>query len=304
MVEYPAAGGSLHAAPATIWYQELFSLFDTPRDPRRIDLPFAVVAHEVAHQWWGSQGARVEGLALLSESLAWYSALGVIEHEYGTEHLARFLGFMRESYLTPRSRADVPLLRAADSFLAYRKGPFAMYALREYVGEESVDLALRRLLARYASPEPPFATSLDLYRELQEVTPDALQDLLGDLFDRNTFWELETRQASAQQTPGGEWQVSLDVVARKVVVDTAGGETDMPMDDLVEIGVFGPAEDGESPGGPIYLALHRIGTGPQTITITVPRRPARAGIDPRHLLIDVEPRDNLVDIPDASSSPS
>ena len=51
MVEYPSAGGSLHAASATIWYQELFSLFDPDRDPRRIDMPFAVVAHEVAHQF-------------------------------------------------------------------------------------------------------------------------------------------------------------------------------------------------------------------------------------------------------------
>jgi hypothetical protein len=302
MIEYPAAGGSLHAEAASIWYQELFSLFDTARDPRRIDLPFAVTAHEVAHQWWGSQGARVEGLALLSESLAWYSAMGVIEQEYGTEHLARFLGFMRRSYLTPRSRADVPLLRAADSFLAYRKGPFAMYALREYVGEESVDLALRRLRARYASPEPPFVTSLDLYRELQEVTPDSLQGLLGDLFERNTFWELETRQASAEQTPGGEWQVSLDVVARKVVVDTAGAETDMPMNDRVEIGVFAPAEDGEARGKPLYLAMHRIRTGQQTITVTVPGRPARAGIDPRHLLIDVEPGNNLMDVQGPSPS--
>ncbi|MPY90582.1 MAG: hypothetical protein GEU99_22005 [Luteitalea sp.] len=301
MVEYPAAGGSLHAESSAIWYQELFSLFDPARDPRRIDLPFAVTAHEVAHQWWGSQGARVEGLALLSESLAWYSAMGVIEQEYGTEHLGRFLGFMRRSYLTPRSRADVPLLRAADSFLAYRKGPFAMYALREYVGEERVDVALRRLRARYAVPEPPFATSLDLYRELQEVTPDSLQYLPGDLFERNTFWELETRQATALQTPGGEWQVSLDVVARKVVVDTVGAETDVPMDDLVEIGVFAPAEAGEGRGKPLHLAMHRVRTGPQTITVTVPQRPARAGIDPRHLLIDVEPDDNLVDVPDPSS---
>jgi hypothetical protein len=296
MVEYPAAGGSVHAEAATIWYQELFSLFDTARDPRRIDLPFAVTAHEVAHQWWGSQGARVEGIALLSESLAWYSAMGVVEQEYGTEHLARLLAFMRESYLTPRARADVPLLRASDSFLAYRKGPFAMYALREYVGEERVDAALRGLRARYASPEPPFATSLDLYAELQQVTPDSLQYLLGDLFERNTFWELETRQATAQQTPNGEWQANLDVVARKVVVDTAGAETDVPMDDRVEIGVFALTEDGVSPGRALYLAMHRIRTGAQTITLTVPERPARAGIDPRHLLIDVEPSDNLVDI--------
>ncbi len=318
-VEYPAAGGSLHAAAATIWYQELFSLFDTARDPRRIDLPFAVVAHEVAHQFQPAP-ASVEGRALLSESFAWYAAMGVIEQEYGTEHLARFLGFMRESYLTPRARADVPLLRASDSFLAYRKGPFAMYALREYVGQERVDLAWRRLRARHASLEPPFATSLDLYRELRQVTPDSLQYLLGDLFERITFWELETRQASARPAPGGEWQVSLDVVARKVVVDTAGAETDVPMNDLIEIGVFAPAEDGEARGTPLYLAMHRIRTGPQTITLTVPRpayaegsgvvspklreggQPARAGIDPRHLLIDVEPDDNLVDIPGPNSS--
>ncbi|MGH7503573.1 MAG: hypothetical protein ACREL7_17740 [Longimicrobiales bacterium] len=301
MVEYPSAGGSLHAAPGTIWYQELFSLFDPENERRRIDMPFAVTAHEVAHQFQPVP-ASVEGRALLSESFAWYAALGVIEQEYGAEHLARFLGFMRESYRGPRSRADVPLLRASDFFLAYRKGPFAMLALREYVGQDRVDLAWRRLIAQHASGDPPFATSLDLYRELQEVTPDSLQYLLGDLLERNTFWELETRQATAQQTASGAWQVSLDVVARKVAVDTAGIETNMPMNDLVEIGVYAPADAGEERGDPLYLTMHRIRTGPQTITVTVPRKPARAGIDPRHLLIDVTPRDNLADIPDPSQS--
>jgi hypothetical protein len=44
--------------------------------------------------------------------------------------------------------------------------------------------------------------------------------------------------------------------------------------------------------------MHRIRSGPQTITVTVPERPARAGIDPRHLLIDVQPADNVADVPD------
>jgi hypothetical protein len=300
MVEYPAEGGSLHAASATIWYRELFSLFDPDRDRRRFDLPFAVVAHEVAHQFQPVP-ARMEGRALLSESFAWYAAMGVIEEEHGTEHLERLLEFMRRSYLTPRSRADVPLLRANDSFLGYRKGPFAMYALREYVGQERVDLAWRRLRERHASHERPFATSLDLYRELREVTPDSLHTLLGDLLERNTFWELTTERATAEPTSDGAWWVRLEVEAHKVVVDTMGTETDMPMDDLVEIGVYAPAEAGEEAGDAgdlLYLAMHRIRIGPQTITITVPARPARAGIDPRHLLIDVQPSDNVVDIPE------
>jgi ABC-2 type transport system permease protein len=300
-VEYIRKDGGAHSANATIWYSEVFPLFDPDHDERRIDLPFAVVAHEVAHQFQVAP-ARVEGIALLSESFAWYAAMGVIEQEYGAAHLARFLDFMRRDYLNPRSRADVPLLRASDRFLGYRKGPFAMYALREYVGQEKVDLAWRRLIAKHASHEPPFATSLDLLHELEQVTPDSLRPLLGDLLERNTFWELETRKAIMQPAPNGGWQVRLEIAAKKVAVDTEGTETNLPMNDLIEIGVFAPLEAGEDRGKPLYLAMHRVHTGPQTITITVPKRPDLAGIDPRHLLIDVEPDNNFANITDPSRS--
>ena len=86
--------------------------------------------------------------------------------------------------------------------------------------------------------------------------------------------------------------MTLDVQARKVVVDSMGAETEVPMDDLVEVGVFAAAEDGEV-GEPLYLRTHRVRSGEQSITVTVPGKPARAGIDPRSLLIDVEATDNL-----------
>ena len=138
--------------------------------------------------------------------------------------------------------------------------------------------ALRHLLEKNRSATPPLPTSLDLYRELQAVTPDAYQSLLHDLFEQNTFWEFETTRSSARQTAAGTWQVTLDVRTRKVVVDEAGVETEVPMDDWIEIGVFGEGEP--------YVEKQRIRSGPQTITVTVPRKPARAGIDPRHLLTD------------------
>jgi len=296
MIEYPSEGGSLHAASANIWYQELFSLFDAEENERQIDMPFAVTAHEVAHQWWGGKvsPARVEGVGLLSESLAWYSAMGVIEAQYGEEHLQRFLAFMRDAYLDPRARADVPLLRTTDWFQSYRKGPFAMNALREYVGEERVDAALRALQSKFGSGEPPLATSRDLYRELQAVTPQSLHGLLGDLFERNTFWELKAVKTTAQPIANGAWQVSLEFSANKVVVDEKGKEKSVPMNDLVEIGVFAPPEAGQMRGKPLHLAMHRVRTGMQTITLIVPRKPASAGIDPRNLLIDAEPDDNVV----------
>ena len=74
--------------------------------------------------------------------------------------------------------------------------------------------------------------------------------------------------------------------ARKVVVDEAGVETEVPMDDWMEVGVF---DEGEP-----YLQKHRIRSGKQTITVTVPQKPARAGIDPRHLLSDLGETDKNV----------
>jgi aminopeptidase N len=294
LVEHPGTGNGLHAFPINVSYEEEFSLFRPERDARGIDFPFAVVAHEMAHHWWGNMvtPARVEGAALLSESLAWYSAMSVVEATYGGDHLARLRAMFREVYLTPRPSGAVPLLRSSDWFQAYRKGPFAMGALREYVGAERIDAALRRMIDRYGAATPPLPTSLDLYRELQAVTPDSLHYLLADLFEANTYWELRTKRVTAEATNDGSWQVTLDVNARKLVVDTTGAQQDVPMNDLVEVGVYAEAKDGVL-GKPLYLRMHRVRSGDQRITVTVPTKPTKAGIDPRNLLIDVEPNDNV-----------
>jgi ABC-2 type transport system permease protein len=127
------------------------------------------------------------------------------------------------------------------------------------------------------------------------VTPDSLQSLLHDLFEVNTFWEFETERATAEQTEAGTWQVTLDVRARKVVVNEDGAETELPMDDQIEVGVFAPAAGGAL-GEELYLQRHRVRSGEQRIIVTAPRQPARAGIDPQRLLIDVDGDDNIREI--------
>ena len=288
LIENPVRGMGVATEAATVEYGEGFSLLNPGNGPQDLDIVFAVVAHGVARGWWGMQvaPADVEGAGLLDVSLETYSAMRVVEETLGPEHLRRYLLSMREEFSPPRTRAAPPLLRATDSFSCARKGPFALYAMREYIGKDRVDDALRSLLKKHGSGVPPLPTSLDLYRELQAVTPDSYQYLLRDLFEKNTFWELETERATAKQTAAGAWQVTLDVRARKVVVDEAGVETEVPMDDWIEVGVF---DEGEP-----YLQKHRIRSGKQTITVTVPQKPARAGIDPRHLLSDLGETDNNI----------
>jgi hypothetical protein len=232
----------------------------------------------------------------MSESLAWYYALKVAEHAREPGYLERLRSYLRQPETMAPIRRGEPLLRGLDQYMSYRKGPFALYALSEYVGEEQINGALRRLRDNHRKPSAPLATTLDLYRELQVVTPDSLRYLLRDLFEVNTFWELKTERATAAQTTAGTWLVALAVQARKVVVDSAGVETEVPMDDWVEVGVFAPAEKGQPSDQPLYLQKHRLRSGPQTITVPVPRKPTRAGLDPHHLLIDLRMEDNLKDI--------
>jgi len=169
------------------------------------------------------------------------------------------------------------------------------------MGADRVNLAFRRLREKQRAGAPP-ATTLDLYRELQAVTPDSLRYLLHDLFAANTFWQLKTERASASRTAAGAWQVTLRLRARKVTVDPAGRETEVPMDEWIPIGVFVSGQGSEY-GERLYLRSHRIRSGQQTITLTVPRKPAEAGIDPYLLLIDLERFDNVEAVETERSGP-
>ena len=262
-------------------------------NPQRdgFDVIFEVVAHEIGHQWWGMQlkPAWAEGGGVISEGLAWYSTMQLVRHVKGQEALRRLISVMREPNPWPPIRTGNPLLRAIDPWANYRKGPYAMHALSEYVGESKVNGALRTLVEKKMSS---LATTLDMYRELQAVTPDSLKPLLHDLFEVNALWAFDTKHAQAVRTETGAWQVTFDVEARKAVVDSAGKETELPMNDWVELGVFAPARPGEILGKPLYVEKHRIRSGRQTITVTVSDKPARGGIDPYNLL-DWEEGDNI-----------
>ncbi|QJX48041.1 ABC transporter permease [Hymenobacter taeanensis] len=293
-VGQPGYGFGNHASPIDITTWEGFFLLNPKADQRGFDLVTAVVAHEVAHQWWGNQlkQAYVEGAGLITESLAWYSAMGALEDNYGADYLPALLSFLREENETPRTRAAKPLLQADDFYQNYRKGPFALYALSQYIGRDRVNGALRQLLAKHRPGTRPFATSLDLYQELQTATPDSLHPLLHDLFKANTFWELATENTTTQQTKDGSWQVTLTLQASKQVVDSAGTEKTLPLKEWIEIGAYAPAKEGKEIGRQLYLQKHLIKSGRQTIVFTVPTRPAKAGVDPRQLLVDWKPTDN------------
>jgi aminopeptidase N len=244
-------------------------------------------------------GARVRGAPMTTETLAQYSAMMVMEQTYGRDMVRRFYDYEMDQYLRGRrtyATREAPLLDATDqSYIFYAKGAIAMYTLRDRIGADAVNAALRQYLGRYRDAGPPYPTSRDLYAELRAVTPDSVRPLLHDLFEQITLWNVRTDSARVEPAGAGAFRVTLSVTASKVRADSVGNETSIPMDDAVEIGVFGAAK-GNALGTPLYVRRHRIHAGRQTIVVTVPREPARAGIDPYHQLIDRDAADNVVPV--------
>lgn len=302
IIEFPRYASFAQSFPNTIPYSEAIGFIARVDDEDDIDYPFYITAHEVAHQWWAHQviGGAVQGATVMSETLSQYSALMVMEQEYGREHMRRFLEYELDRYLTGRSlerKKEVPLLLdEGQGYIHYRKGSIAMYALRDYIGEDKLNAAIRAFLDKTRYQGPPYPTSRDLYAELREATPDSLHTVLADLFEHITLWDLRSEDATAEQLPDGRWRVTLRIEATKVRADSIGNEAAVEMNDPVDIGIFAAAAGGEDLGEPLYLEKRRIRSGEQTVQVIVDAEPARAGVDPYHKLIDRHTDDNVVKV--------
>jgi len=308
VVEFTRYAPGARAHPHLIAFSE-GSAFLTRVDSGDVDRPFFVIAHETAHQWWGGQviPAPAAGAALVNETLSQYSSMMVFETTYGREMARRFYDYNLDEYLRGRSvyaNREVPLLDVVNQrYVFYYKGAVAMYTLRERLGADAVNGALRRFRAKFAGPAAPPPTSRALYAELRAAAPDSLRPLLSDLFEHITLWNVRADSARADPVGGGAYRVTLWVDASKARADSIGNQTPVAMNDLVEVGVFaGPPRDG-SPGETLYRPQHRIRTGKQTIVLTVPRLPTRAGVDPYRTLIERQRDDNIAEIAGRRSDP-
>jgi aminopeptidase N len=297
ILEFPRYAAYAQSFDNTIPYSEAIG-FIARVDTSDIDYPFFVTAHEVAHQWWGHQlvGADVQGAAVLSETLAEYSALMVMEKEYGREKMRRFLRYELQQYLEGRGserRREMPLYLAENqAYIHYYKGGMAMYALRDWIGEARVNAALRDLLAEQRFRGPPYATTPDLLRHLRAVTPDSMQHVVTDLFETVTLFDNRAVEATYTHPARDRWEVQVTVDAQKLRADSLGYETPVPVDDWIDVGVYreGPTRE------ILELRREHVTARRTRFTFVLPSKPLRAGIDPTFKLIDRRNTDNVMPV--------
>jgi ABC-2 type transport system permease protein len=298
IVEFPRYAQFAQSYPNTIPFSESVGFIAKVDDanPKDIDYPLYVTAHEVAHQWWGHQlvGANSAGSTVLSETLAEYTALMVMKESYGAAKMRRFLRYNLDQYLMGRaheSRRELPLARNEDqAYIYYNKGSLAMYLLQDLVGEDKVNGALHALLARYAFHAAPYPNAAMLTDELRRITPPNLAYLVDDLFESIVLYENRATRASAVKRADGRYEVRLTASASKLRVGERGDEKEAAMKDVIEFGLD------DKDGKPLWRERRVVGSGEVTVTMVVAGRPARAGIDPDNKLIDRKPTDNLIEV--------
>jgi hypothetical protein len=177
-------------------------------------------------------------------------------------------------------------------YIHYNKGSLALYALRDYIGEDSMNAALSRFVRDKAFQMPPYTTSREFVGYLQQVTADSLKPVITDLFETITLWDFKTEDATGRRNADSTWTVTLRVSALKFRADSLGNQTDIPINDLVDIGVFGDKQPGNLLGKPLFVERRRITDKETTIEVVVREEPRKAGIDPYNKLIDRAPKDN------------
>jgi len=299
ILEFPRYRNFAQSFPNTVPYSEGIGFIGRLQRPDDIDLTWFVTAHELAHQWWGHQlvGGLEKGSNMMSESLAEYSALRVMQHKYGDEHMRRFLKTELDGYLRGRAgevRREPPLVLVQNEpYVWYQKGSMSFYALSDAIGEDKVNAALKEFLNKWKMNGPPYPDTRELTDSLRKQTPPNLQYMITDMFETITLYDNKAVSAKVTPTADHKYKVTLVLDARKMRANGEGVETAIPIHDLIEVGVFKGKKNSELP---LHTEKVWITQPRTTLEFVVNEPPTRAAIDPYCKLIDRNPEDNWVDV--------
>ncbi len=299
IIEFPRYATFAQSFPNTIPYSESIGFIAQIDEKEDIDYTYYVTAHELGHQWWAHQviGGAVQGSTLLSETMAQYSALMVMEKEFGKDNIKKFLKHELDRYLRNRgseTKKEQPLVRVENQpYIHYEKGSLAMYALKDYIGEDALNNALRKYIASCAYQEPPYTSSIELIKYLKEATPADLQYLIEDLFETITLFENKALEASYHKSDDGKYLVKIKIQAKKFRATGEGEEKEISINDMIDIGIFAGEKKKEKV---LHLQKYKIDKPEMEFEVKVDEIPTRAGIDPYNKLVDRNSDDNVMPV--------
>ncbi len=171
-----------------------------------------------------------------------------------------------------------------------------LYALKDYLGEDTVNRILREFIAEWGFKGPPYPTTRHLLAKIRENAPPQYQAMISDLFEKIVIYDLRAEDSHYTELADGRFEVTINTAASKFEADGQGEETRVDMDALIDIAVLGEEDAETKVPEIIHIEKQRVNAEEQTFVFTVATRPVSVGIDPLNKLIDRNPDDNVTSI--------
>jgi len=233
-----------------------------------------LVAHEVAHQWFGDAVTESDWDEVwLSEGFATYFALLFTEHYSGRDAFVAGLRASRtRAIATEKSLPGISVIHDHLSDmsqvlnqLVYQKGGWVLHMLRGVVGTDAFWSGIRDYYRRYRDRN---ATTDDLRRTLEEASGQEL----AWFFD-------EWLRRPASPSFDGSWH--YDAAAGQIVVEVNQTQAGDPYRMPVEIGIV----NGDRPQAAPRLERVTLRNKHDVFTIAADREPAAVSFDPNTWLL-------------------
>ena len=133
-----------------------------------------VIAHEIAHQWFGDMASEKSFPHLwLSEGFATYFADMYLESKYGVDTLKKELMTARRRVIAFAKRSDRPVVDSVSPLMqllnanSYEKGGWILHMLRRQIGDSLFRLFIRTYYDRYKGKN---AETKDLLKVAEEIS--------------------------------------------------------------------------------------------------------------------------------------
>jgi aminopeptidase N len=148
---------------------------------------FEVIAHEIAHQWFGNLVTPSDWRYLwLNESFATFFGFGVVAHYcprwdtwqqflYSMTDPALTRDALHETFAIEIPGGDHVVINASTAPIIYNKGGSILRQIEGYIGEDNFKKGLRHYLKTY---EYDCAASQDLWQSLESVTRQPVGELM------------------------------------------------------------------------------------------------------------------------------
>ena len=218
--EFPAYDEYARGNATNIFFSEGTGFLARPQPGN--DAPFAITAHESAHQWWGhivSPGEGPGGI-VLAEGAAQFATLMLLDQLRGPQARQTFATTMEATYGEFRQPGDEKPLaetverdgRPGDVVVIYDRGGWAFWMLYQRMGKDAFLAGVQEFFRIYHdNPDHPVTT--DFVAVLRPYAPDktAFDDVARQMFFQTVTPEYRIEETGKRPLGGGAWEVTAKV---------------------------------------------------------------------------------------------